>query len=218
MIKKTFISHEFPLLERIDSETGDRMYKAGEFKYPSVTSVTGLHSREGIEAWRKKVGPAEAARIGGKASRRGNAIHSLCESYIKVGFVKTPEEHREMFKAMRPKLDLIDNIHCLESKLVSHKLKVAGTVDCIGEFDKKLSVIDFKTSLRPKIEEWVQGYFMQTAAYAFMFWELTDIMVEESVIVIGVDGGQVQVFKAPIVKWLKRFRVLREQYRQEKGV
>jgi genome maintenance exonuclease 1 len=81
----------------------------------------------------------------------------------------------------------VNNIHCLESPLFSHKLKLAGTVDCIAEHNGILSVIDFKTSVRLKKKEQIGNYFMQGAAYATMFTEMSSIPVDRVVILIGVD-------------------------------
>ena len=54
---KTFIHHEYPKLERKTSADGSRVYATPSGRaYPSVTTVTGLHSKQGILDWRKKVG------------------------------------------------------------------------------------------------------------------------------------------------------------------
>ena len=81
----------------------------------------------------------------------------------------------------------VNNIHCLEDKLFSHELKLAGTVDCIAEHNGILSVIDFKTSIRLKKKEQIGNYFMQAAAYRTMFHEMTGLLAKQVVILIGVD-------------------------------
>ena len=57
---RNFIDHGFTKLKRIDTPDG-RLYEtpSGE-SYPSVTTVTGLHSKQSIMEWRKKVGEEEA--------------------------------------------------------------------------------------------------------------------------------------------------------------
>jgi genome maintenance exonuclease 1 len=214
---KTFIQHDFPKLKRIDSEAG-RVYETPTGQaYPSVTSVVGLHSASHIQAWRNRVGHAEANRISSRASKRGTAIHSLCEDFI-LG--KNPQPHMadyEMFSTIKPHLEVIDNIHCLETQLFSHKLQVAGTVDCIAEYNGKLHIIDFKTSGRVKVKGDIHNYFMQTAAYSFMFWEMTGVMVDRSLIIMGVDDHDVLIFDESITPWLKKFQDLRVEYRALKG-
>lgn len=215
---KTFIRHDIPQLKRIDSPAG-RVYAtpSGE-SYPSVTSVVGLLKAQQIQEWRARVGNEEANKVSGRASRRGTAIHSLCEDYLKTGQASPNMFDQEMFHSIRPLLDRIDNIHCLETPLYSHHLKVAGTVDCIAEFDGKLTVIDFKTASKPKQRDWIHDYFMQTSAYAVAFEELTGIPVGRLTIIMGVDNSEPLLFQEKRNDWIFEFRKLREQFKRAKGV
>ena len=77
-----------------------------------------------------------------------------------------------LFALLKPYLAQIDNVHCLETILYSKKLTIAGQVDCIAEYNGKLSVIDFKTANKERNDEWNKNYYMQTAAYAVMYEEL----------------------------------------------
>ena len=65
------------------SENGKRFYTddAGEIKYPSVTTVTGLLNREHIKLWRERVGAEEANKITKKATTRGTKFHQHVEDY-----------------------------------------------------------------------------------------------------------------------------------------
>lgn len=215
---KTFIKHDFPTLKRIDSNAG-RVYQTTTGKaYPSVTSVVGLHSAHSIAEWRRRVGNEEANKISGRASRRGTSIHALCENYLLGQEVKPSPFDNEMFDNIRPHLDKIDNIHCLETQLFSHHLEVAGTVDCIAEYDGKLSIIDFKSSSKLKNRDWIHGYFMQTSAYAVMFEEMTKIPVGRLLIIVGVDNEETQLFHEKRNDWIFQFRALRDEYRMAKGI
>ena len=165
--------------------------------YPSVTTVLGVLSKASIMAWRKRVGAEEANKISRQASTRGTKIHALCEDVLNNKDVEIDDMSlldQEMFKSFRPVLDRIDNIHCQEVALYSDHLRMAGRVDCIGEFDGKLSVIDFKTSGKPKKKEWIENYFAQAAAYGIMYEERTGIPVSQSVILIAVEGHEPQIF------------------------
>lgn len=216
---KTFIEHNLPTLERIDTDAeSGRMYltPTGK-KYPSVTSVMSLHSRQAIMEWRSKVGAEEANRVSKRASRRGTSLHLLCEKYLLGEPVQPSMFDIEMFNSIKPFLNRIDNIHCLETPLFSHHLEVAGTVDCIAEFDGKLSIIDFKTSAKEKRKEWISGYFMQTAAYAVMFEEMTGIPINRTVIIMGVDAGEPQLFIEKRDTWIGQFIETRVQYRKTYG-
>jgi genome maintenance exonuclease 1 len=215
---KTFIHHDFSKLKRIDSPSG-RLYETPSGKsYPSVTTVTGLHTAKSIAEWRRRVGNEEANRISARASSRGTRIHKLCEDYLRLGEASPDIFDAEMFGSIRELLDSIDNIHCLETPLWSDHLQVAGTVDCIAEYEGKLSVIDFKTSARIKDKKDIHNYFMQTSAYAVMFEELTGIPIGRLVILIGVDSENAQVFVEKRDNWVDGFISLRQEYRSYKGV
>ncbi len=214
---KTFIHHDFPKLVRIDSASGRTYETPTGQKYPSVTSVVGIHSAQAIQEWRQRVGPEEANMISSRAAKRGTAIHSLCEDYLKTGTANPNIFDKEVFNSIRPYLDRIDNIHCLETQLYSHHLQVAGTVDCIAEFDGKLTIIDFKTSNKVKQRDWIHSYFMQTSAYAVMFEELTGLPVARLLIIMGVDDHEPLLFHEKRNDWIFKFRELREEYRYIKG-
>ena len=185
------ISHQFPKLlqENLD---GTRVYvtPSGD-RYPSVTTVLSDYGKEAILEWRKKVGEEKANEISRKATTRGTSVHKALELYLKNEDVSSLEmlpNVKSLFVRMKQELDgKVNNIHCLEDKLFSHKLKLAGTVDCIAEHNGILSVIDFKTSIRLKKKENIENYFMQGAAYASMFTEMTSIPITQVVILIGVD-------------------------------
>ena len=185
------IRHDFPQLLQ-ENVLGTRMYVApnGQ-RYPSVTTVIADHGTEAILEWRKKVGDEKANEISRKATTRGTGVHKTLETYLKNEDTSTLEmmpNVKSLFVRMKQELDeKVNNIHCLEDRLFSHELKLAGTVDCIAEYKGVLSVIDFKTSIRLKKKENIGGYFMQGSAYAQMFNEMIGNNIEQVVILIGVD-------------------------------
>lgn len=213
---KTFIHHDLPKLKRETNPDGSRLYKTPSgFSYPSVTTVTSLHTKDAIMQWRERVGNEEANRISTKASVRGTKIHSLCENYLLGKELQVDMFDKYMFDSIKPLLDEIDTIHCLESPLYSDHLQVAGTVDCIAEFRGKLSVIDFKTSSRPKERDDIHQYFMQTSAYAVAFEERTGIPVSKLVVIMGVDNDLPRLFIEKRDTWIPEFKKLRMDYRNK---
>lgn len=185
------IHHDFPKLIQ-ENLNGSRVYvtPTGE-KYPSVTTVLADHGKEAILEWRKKVGEEKANKISRQATTRGTGVHKALETYLKnedISQLEMMPNVKSLFYRMKKEIDeKVNNIHCLEEKLFSHELKLAGTVDCIAEYKGVLSVIDFKTSIRLKKKENIGGYFMQGAAYSKMFTEMTNLPIEQVVILIGVD-------------------------------
>lgn len=214
---KTFIEHKIPLIGEDNSGTGRRYILPSSIKVPSVTTVCGLLSRDSIKKWRKRVGNDRANIISNNAANRGTIIHKLAESYLKDIDCEPDEYTVDMFNSIIPHLNLIDNIHAIETKIYSEKLGTAGTVDLIGEYENVLSVIDFKTSAKLKRLEWITGYLYQTAAYAYMFTELTGIIIRDIVIIIGIDGNDAQIFREKVINWLPGFIKLRKQFREEYG-
>ena len=192
------VSIEIPEI-KTENINGGRYYvtPTGE-KYPSITTVLSILSKKAIMEWRKRVGEAEANKISTKAARRGTNVHQMCEDYLNnKPYItsKTMPVDKEMFATLKPILDKrINNIHTQEATLYSDYLGVAGRVDCIAEFDGRLSVIDFKTSRKPKKKEWISNYFQQASAYCVMYEERTKIPVDQIVILIAVDDNEPQVF------------------------
>lgn len=216
---RNFIQYDWAKLERDTQPDGTRVYKTPSGKaYPSVTTVTGLQTKKGILEWRRRVGEEEANRVSAKASGRGTRIHTLCENYLLGNDINPLISDAEMFGSMREWLDDIDNIHCLETPLYSDFLQVAGTVDCIAEFQGKLSVIDFKTSSKPKDRDDIHQYFMQTAAYAVAFEERTGIPIGRLVIIMGVDNDFPRLFIEKRDNWIAGFRKLRMDYRNQYNI
>ena len=185
-------------------------------KYPSVTSVTRLHNQESIQAWKDKVGEEEAGKISRRALARGNKIHSLAEKYLLNEGDMSDDFSKADFGQMIPYLNKINNIHCLETQLYSDHLQTAGTVDCIGEYDGKLTVIDFKTSAKLKKREWVKDYFMQCSAYAVMYEERTGTPIERLLLIINVEDEGVQLIDGKRDDYIQDFLDLRETFRKLK--
>lgn len=200
---KTFEYMEINIPDlKTEDINGGRYYvtQDGKWKYPSVTTVLGATAeKDHLDDWTNRVGKDEAARVTGRAARRGSALHNICERYVLGTIGSLAQEmpiNADMFRQIRKVLDKsVDNICCVESALVSHKLQVAGRVDLIAEHEGTLSIIDYKTSAKNKKPEWIEDYFIQTAMYSYMFWEMTGILTKKIVIVIAVEEEtQAQVF------------------------
>lgn len=188
--------------------------------YPSMTTVLGDLKKDVILKWREKVGEVEANRISTQAARRGNAVHHICEDYINnfdTYLNRRMPNEIELFNSIKPILDeRIANIRCQELAMWSNHLGIAGRVDCIADFDGKLSIIDFKTSSKPKREDWIDNYFMQEAGYAIMFEELTRKPIVQLVTIIAVeDGGDPQVFIQHRDTWAKPLLSAILQYKEK---
>ena len=205
--------------EDLVAETTDtgRTYKCPDgSSFNSVTTVLKVLSEDAIQAWRRRVGEDVANKIGVRAANRGTAVHSIIERYLDndVEYDKdVMPDVLSTFKDVQPILDAhISEILGLEAPLYSKHLKLAGRVDCVGVFDNKLSIIDFKTSRKIKKKEWIHNYFAQASAYAIMFEERTGIPVPQLVIIIAVDNEEPQVFVEKRDDWTELLFKAKEIY------
>ena len=191
-----YVEIVYPELER-QTIDGVRYYDTPDGrKLVSITSVISHFNREKFRKWREKVGNEEANKVTKRATSRGTDMHTVTECYLRNLELPQVQPLSEfLFKQAKPKLNRIDNIHAIEQGLFSKQLGVAGTVDCIAEYDGELAVIDFKTSKQAKPREWIDGYFVQCAAYACMLYEMTGIRVKKFVIIMSCEDGDVVVYE-----------------------
>ena len=195
---------ELPKLVRTNIG-GRRHYDTPSGSYPSITSVLDIRNKEGILAWRKRVGNEEANRISKRATTRGTQFHSLLEKYFLneiddfssfsgAAMAKNPAVWFLFCEAVQILEKKVGDIYCIEDYLYSDEYGVAGAVDMIAEYEGITSVVDFKTSNKEKKEEWIENYFIQGTAYAKMFTERTNIPCDQLVIFIMPDSGVPQIF------------------------
>lgn len=184
-------------------------------RYPSVTTVIGTGSdNKWLEEWKKRVGEEEVRKVSAQAARRGTAVHELAEEYLKNNPRYTKGHmpaNVATFSQIQHLLDAhVGKIYGLEVPLYSDKLRVAGRVDCLAEWDNQLSIIDFKTSKREKKREDISGYFTQASAYSFMTYERTGMLPKQIVIVMTVDDGHPKVFVERSRDWINNFIEIRK--------
>ena len=203
---------------------GFRFYDIDGKAYPSITTVLGIQKKAQLQEWRDKIGENVANWEMGRAARRGKATHTLIEQYLKG---LTPSERGVLplglFRLIKPYIDQIDNIHCLETIMYSKELTIAGQVDCIAEYNGKLSVIDFKTANKERQESWIENYFMQTTAYAKMYEEIFGKKIEQIVILLASEDGSTQSFiketkdyMTPLMKSIDDFYKYYEELNKDK--
>lgn len=211
----THVDLNLPELKR-ETIDGVRYYNIdGENKkLVSITSVISHYNKDKFSKWRQRVGEEEANKITRRATSRGTDMHTLVENHLLNQNLPTVQPLSEMlFKIAKPTLDRINNIRTLEGALYSNILGVAGTVDCIAEFDEELAVIDFKTSAKPKPREWVEGYFVQTMFYGMALYEMTGIPIKKLVIIMSCENGECVVYEEEdlskymklVVQYIKKF-------------
>ena len=204
-------------LEPLERETieGVRYYSIPDVdelvKLVSITSVTSHFNKEIFVNWRKKVGNETADKITKAATKRGTDMHTLTEHYLKNDqeLPEVPPISEFLFKIAKGELNKINNIYALEGPLYSKELGIAGTVDCIAEYNGELAIIDFKTSKKPKPREWIEHYFVQAMAYGCMLYEMKGIPIKKLVIIMSCENGECVVYeendKEKYIKLLSKY-------------
>jgi genome maintenance exonuclease 1 len=215
--------YKFPKLVQVNGD-GPRYYTTEDgMKLPSMSTVLSVNKGDELKEWRERVGEAEANRIGNHAVKRGTKVHLLAEHYLcrnvegfQTAFRAAMPDARDNWLGIKDVLDTrLQELHASECQMFSRKLRIAGTTDVIGVFDEKLSVVDFKTSRKPKKREWIDSYFMQGDGYGTMWNELTFQLqpIEQIVIIIACDGlRDSQVFVEPFGSMYDRLIETRKKF------
>lgn len=195
-------------LESVTTDDGRRYTTPDGKVYPSITTVLSSYNKKALFEWRQRVGEEEANRVSRKASNRGTKLHSTVEQYL-LNEMSPLKMHtmmpdmKELFLKLKPFLDKnVNNIYGIEQPLYSHRLRLAGRCDCIGEWDGKISIIDWKTANYSKEKDQITNYFMQASAYAEMFEEITGIEINQIVVAIAVENQPPQIFIEEKSKYL----------------
>ena len=185
---------------------------------PSITTVLGKttpeEKRGRLEKWKKDEGEAayhitELAKIYGTKTHQ--AIEKTLDNKIPHITSKMVQFH---YDNLSKYLKKINNIAGIELILYSKLLNLAGTADCVAEYNGILSIIDYKTKRSPQREEWLEDPFIQATAYSVMFEELTGTKVPQIVILVSDEkGGSAEYVKNPEnyeEKLLTRIRLYNE--------
>ena len=203
------------------TETGRKYTLPDGRKYDSVTTILS-HAKDKtfLKEWRNRVGEEEANRIVKRSTSRGTKLHEACEKYLlneltdmKISMLMP--DVKDFFMQLKPHIDKnVGNVYGTEQALFSDRLKIAGRTDCIAEWQGKLSIVDYKNSIREKREDWIQDYFIQCTAYANLFEDLTGLPIEQIVVLIANEEGKPQIFEREKTKYQAQFDKLVYDYRK----
>lgn len=200
------IAESIPKLKQVTQEGGRYYTLANEGvernqRFFSVTTMLGSDpaKQKSLNEWRNRVGASEAKRVSAFSSGRGTKVHDLLESYVRGKEIESASimpHLMQMFKsAIEPLSKNITKVYCLEQRLFSPSIALAGTADGVIEWNGVPAILDFKTSAKLKKKEWITDYFLQCTAYSLMWKELTGMSINDLVVFIMVDGrDEPQVF------------------------
>ena len=189
-----------PVIETSHNESG-HFYSINGQKYPSITTILHSFPNPGIEIWKSKT--PNWRDIQKESLDIGTELHHIIEAYLNNDYIPLEDNYQftsTLFNNLRPELDKINNIQCLETYLYEPNLRVAGCTDCIAEYDGEKCIIDFKNSRRPKQEKWIIDYKLQVTAYSKMFQYCTNQKIDTGLILIANWDNTVSTFKVNINK------------------
>ena len=193
--------YNYPTSSRA-TEDGVRRYLLGEEKLPSVTSILDLTKSEEDKAalanWRER--NKDADQITKAASSRGSKMHSFLESYLlnreNLSFFDDNEQYKKMAKVIIDKglTNRLEEIWGVECTLYYPK-KYAGTCDLVGIYSGRETIIDFKQANKLKKIEYVDSWFLQTAAYSLAHNFVHNSNITSCVILVCTVDNVFQEFK-----------------------
>ena len=166
--------------------------------YPSISTILSAtapeHKKNGLQIWKENE-PAHEY-ITKQAQDIGTQSHKIIEDYLSNSlaleeFDLLPIAH---FNNLKPFLENISDVACIEQRMYSDKLQVAGTSDLIAEYNGELSIIDYKTKRKPQIDDYMYEYYLQTTCYAKMFEEATGQKINQVVILVSSEKNTRQEF------------------------
>jgi ATP-dependent exoDNAse (exonuclease V) beta subunit len=166
--------------------------------YPSVTSILAAtkpqKDRLALQQWRQKIGTKQAQQITVDASRRGISLHLAIKNYLQQQQITAEIENNLYWSSIKPVLDRVEQVYLVESAVYHSLYQYAGCFDCLGIWEKKLCVFDWKTSAKPKKSEWITDYFLQVTAYIKAINYLYHTNIDRGIIAIAIAEQPAQIF------------------------
>ena len=199
-----------------DKIDGRRLYNIDGHFYPSVTTILDeTKDKQFLDKWKARLisegKDPEAEKQ--RAAERGDALHKMIEDYVGgiQGRTYAPQT-KMLFNQIRLQLNQIQIIHEVEKVLYSHRLKLAGRCDMIATLDNAYTIVDFKTSTRNKKAEWIEDYYIQCCAYAFMCYEMSGIFPKRYAIFMVSEESGCQIFKGSTAQYYDKLVTRRNAY------
>lgn len=206
-------------IPKLVGQNGSSYYSVNGVRVPRITQVLSSYKADGLQQWRKRVGNDVADLKCQIGIKRGNEVHQIIQSYLENDCTCKYSDMilaTGMFEAAKPALGRISRIRGTELPLYNKSFEIAGTADCIAEFDGVLSIIDYKTGERPKKIEWCERYFLQETFYSLTWEEMTHSPVEQLVTIVISETGEVQVIKEQRDNWVETLEELVSKFHQQK--
>lgn len=211
--------YPYDAIKRV-TDNGRRHYATPDGRrVPSVTTIldtTKDHTH--LNAWKKRIGEAEAQRIATESANIGTVMHRSLEKHVK-GEDRTPGTNLVQQKGyamanviIEQGLKNVTEVWGSEVNLYYPEL-YAGTTDLVGLYQGVPHIFDFKQARKLKKQEWIEDYFLQCTAYAIAHNRLHGTDIRSARIFICTQNNEYQTFELDdFDRWTDRWFNRVEQY------
>ncbi|XP_072032487.1 mitochondrial genome maintenance exonuclease 1-like [Amphiura filiformis] len=213
--------------------------QATKTKLPSVTKILDKtkpwYQRLLLKKWEKKMisemGEEGFKRYKQEMLSQGKMHHKSIEAVLhgipEKEITVTPET-AGYWKSMKHVLGDIEQVECMERRIVHPALDYLGIVDCVAKYKDQLCVIEWKTSRKPKSTlKQCYEYPLQVVAYAgaLNYDPTFDHQINQALIVVAYkDGKQAHIHRMSTKdcenywsQWLTRILQYREIIQKEEA-
>lgn len=177
-------------IEANTSDDGSRVYYTPSGPAPSVTTILSTLPQPELDAWRERVGEEEARRVSKEATTIGTHMHDMLEATLKdEEYPRTDCQYEVMAAEMAQAIRMfgwrsLREVWGIEIALHYENL-YAGRTDLVGLYNRKPSIIDYKTTKSIKSPDKIVNYKLQIAAYSLAIKWMYDVDIEQGVLLFA---------------------------------
>lgn len=208
LLKKVY---DYPIISRTQTKKGRQYLCPDGRPVPSVTTILDQtkseEKKQALQKWRARVGETQAAEITRNAANRGTSMHKQLEEFIIGKNISTGTNlvHQQASKMANAIIEeflkpSVSEVWGNEVSLYYTGL-YAGTTDCVGLWNGRPAIIDFKQTNKPKKVEWIEDYFLQTVFYGTAHNHIYGTDIKQGVILMCSSDLLTQKFEITDNKW-----------------
>jgi ATP-dependent exoDNAse (exonuclease V) beta subunit len=159
--------------------------------YASVTQIISMLTNYGLQSWFQRTPYNEIISESNKAKEIGTQIHDAIQDHINSQQVKLSTEYpQEVINIIKGFMQFKNDnpgivFYNTETKLMSAKHRLNGTIDCIGIIGDTHVLLDWKSARAgtKDVPDIYDSYLWQVSAYAVMLNEEMNIKVSKAMVV-----------------------------------
>lgn len=153
----------------------EKYYNSDNQEIPSVTQILKLINKKGVVDWANFLGfkRKKYKDVLNEKALLGTLVHSKIEANL-LGTEYTPFIDIQIENEVDKRFKLFSlwkefkSISCQKSEFKVNNNRYGGTIDFIGIVDGELSIVDFKTSKKPRFTHAMQlGGYMNLLEFAY---------------------------------------------------